>query len=115
MIVSDPFEAITNRSCHWQTANLSLSAIIEMSEHLLDIYVHEIALHYNHNTEDFGAPFPSETVLADADNDTSPPVFGHAHVSALKSCLSACHRSLDAFIKVPLHRRFTLPVMFCKF
>ena len=67
-------------------------ASLRFSSHVLDIYIHEIAMHVDHNIDDFHPPFTEETLKSSQYNQLTP-----THIDALTSCLSAIHRVFDIF------------------
>lgn len=57
-------------------------------EHVTSLYLHEIALHFNHNVEDFRMPFTEESLKSV--NNTSDTLTTN-QIAALEACLKAAH------------------------
>lgn len=84
---------------------------LRLGEHVTNLYIHEIALHHNHQSmSDFEPPFPNETFASGVGSKDS---VGPAHISALAECLTATHGILDTILSIPLETLLTLPVIFC--
>ncbi|PVH93472.1 hypothetical protein DM02DRAFT_619267 [Periconia macrospinosa] len=81
---------------------------IRLSQHVTNLYLHEIALHHSQNTTDYEPPFVQEDFTA-AQKET----IGRDHIGALGECLVATHGILDTILGVPLDTLLTLPVIFC--
>lgn len=94
-----------------QTAKNMQDPAIQQAGHVTNLYIHEIALHYNHNIEDFKAPFTEETFKSAA----SQAISGPTHVDALAACQAAIHDILDSFLACDFEVVYALPVIFCKF
>ena len=83
---------------------------LKLSEHVTNLYLHEIALHSQHNVEDFKTPFMDQTFKGGAES----AVLGPHHVDALTACQHACRSLLDTFIASDVDTLYTLPILFCK-
>ncbi|KAF2755347.1 hypothetical protein EJ05DRAFT_512873 [Pseudovirgaria hyperparasitica] len=83
--------------------------LVTLSEHVLNLYIHEVALHTTQNTEDFRPPFMGDNLRA----HEAHQIHGPAHVEALGQCLDSCHGILDSFIDMTFAQRCTMPVIFC--
>ncbi|KAI5302845.1 hypothetical protein KEM56_000292 [Ascosphaera pollenicola] len=68
--------------------------VIHFYELCLDVYMHEIGMHVNHNVDDFRPPFVSNVDTSPGDLDTS------AHINALTSCLTSSQEALDVFASI---------------
>jgi hypothetical protein len=86
------------------------SPSIQLSSHVTNLYVHEIALHSQSNVDDFKAPFTEETFRA----AVSQVVLGPSHVDALIECQNSCRNVIETFLSIDLEVMFYLPVIFCK-
>ncbi|EON67375.1 hypothetical protein W97_06628 [Coniosporium apollinis CBS 100218] len=88
----------------------SMVPVIKYSEHVANLYIHEIALHHSSNLDSFGAGCP----LSDSFSKGEQPsrVIGPAHVAALSECLSASHGILDTFLTLPYEVVNVLPTVF---
>ncbi|KAK2743894.1 hypothetical protein FQN57_004517 [Myotisia sp. PD_48] len=68
------------------------SPIMQHYEHVLNIYMHEIGMHIDHNIDDFKPPF-----LTGGEGDAQVNVSTAAHVDALTACLTSIHKALQIF------------------
>ena len=71
--------------------------------------MHEIALHINHNVDDFRAPFTEESIKAASGQSN---VLSAAHSSALLECLTAVHGIFDSFFRFELTVIRALPIFY---
>jgi hypothetical protein len=88
-----------------------LSPSIQLSSHVTNLYLHEIALHSQNNVDDFKAPFTEETFRA----SVGQVVLGPGHVDALLECQTSCKNVIETFLSIDFETMFVLPVVFCKF
>lgn len=65
---------------------------MEHFENVVILYIHEIAMHVDHNIDDFKPPF-----LTDLSENKPTDLGTPAHVEALSACLTAIHRVYDVF------------------
>lgn len=72
------------------------SAILRQSEHIVNLYMHEAAMHIDTN-------------VAQATPDDNGP--GPAHINALTSCLTSVHEALDAICSVDIKAVMCLPTI----
>lgn len=77
-------------------------------EHVTSLYLHEIALHFNHNVEDFRMPFTEESLKSV--NNTSETL-GQSQIAALEACLKAAHGILDTILGFEIWVVKTLPML----
>ena len=77
-----------------------------MSFHMVSIYTNEIALHNNHNVEDFRSPF-SQSLLR-------PPPWSQPltslHLNAIKTCIFSANTIVSTFLSLPLISARSLPM-----
>jgi hypothetical protein len=90
--------------------NLS-SPAIQLSAHITNLYLHEIALHNQSNVEDFKAPFTEETFKSGGAQNI---VLNENHVDALIECQNSCLKVIESFLSIDVDTIFLLPVIFCK-
>lgn len=76
-------------------------------EHIMNVYMHEVAMHVDHNIDDFGPPFVSASREGAQTEHTSP-----AHVDALTSCLTSIHTSLDIVCSLDNATILCMPTIF---
>lgn len=78
-----------------------------MSFHVNKIYLHEMALHPDHDTEDFRPPFLVKTTTNAKDNTSVSP----AYLDSIMICLSSAHGLLTAFLKTSVETLRVVPVV----
>lgn len=71
------------------------------------LYLHEIALHTNHNTDDFRLPF-TEASLKSGEYKVQ---LTQKQLAAIEACLHAVHRCLDMFCNFDLEIMASLPAL----
>lgn len=84
-------------------------ANLTFSEHVTGLYIHEVALHVNHNVDDFRAPFTEESL---SNNGNAGDILTPAHISALSECLTSVHGILNTFLSFELDIIRTLPIFY---
>ncbi|KAK4628041.1 Transcription factor pbcR [Fulvia fulva] len=77
-------------------------------EHVANLYLHEIALHFNHNIEDFRLPFTEESLKAV--NNSSETLTQH-QMAALDACRKAANGILDTMLSYNLDTVKALPML----
>lgn len=77
-------------------------------ENVASLYLHEIALHFNHNIEDFKLPFTEESLKAV--NNSSETLTQH-QMAALEACRRSAHGILDMMLTFDLEVVRTLPML----
>jgi hypothetical protein len=76
-------------------------------EHLygsINLYIHEIAIHHDHNVDDFRMEPFRITETAPSGSFVTP-----AHVDALTTCLDSSHRVLNSYLKLDLETSRSTP------
>ncbi|KIX98988.1 uncharacterized protein Z520_05449 [Fonsecaea multimorphosa CBS 102226] len=63
----------------------------------LNLYIHEIAVHYDHNVDDF------RPGIAALDQRRAPDFVTSAHVEALSTLLESSHRVLDTYLSLEVN------------
>lgn len=81
---------------------------LQFFEHVTSLYLHEIALHLNHNVEDFRMPFTEESLKSV--NNTSETLTQN-QMAALEACLKAAHGILDTMLGFDMQIVKTLPML----
>lgn len=79
-----------------------------MTEHVVNLYMHEVAMHVDHNVDEFKPPF-SEDVLRGGVGDKPEPLTS-SHVAALSVCLKSIDGIFDTFLKLDPETIRCLPV-----
>jgi hypothetical protein len=88
--------------------NLPL-ADLKMTEHVVNLYIHEVAMHVDHNVEEFKPPFTEESIrssIGDRSSDKLTP----AHISALSNCLMAIDGIFENFFSYDVETIRCLPI-----
>jgi hypothetical protein len=90
--------------------NASLrTALIKHMESIINLYMHEIAMHHNHNIDDFKPPYniaPSEAGPDEPDSITP------AHIESLTICQDSIHVAFDSFLALDPNVIRCLPTIF---
>ncbi|KAI9836313.1 MAG: hypothetical protein M1837_003420 [Sclerophora amabilis] len=80
---------------------------LTLNSHIINLYMHEVAMHVDHNVDDFKPPFTEDAFKAQqAHSDLLTPV----HISALTTCLSSIHTVIDIFMSFDVHTIRELPI-----
>lgn len=82
--------------------------IIQHTEGIINLYMHEIAMHHNHNIDDFRPPFNATPIEGPPDPDNVTP----AHIEALTTCIHSAHTAFDAFLSMDIRMLRSLPTLF---
>ena len=82
---------------------------LQFNEHVSGIYMHEVALHVNHNIDDFRAPFTEESLRAASGQSI---ILSSAHSKALTECLTSVHGTFDAFFNMDISTIRALPIFY---
>lgn len=88
---------------------LTILDSLEMTGHVVDLYMHEIAMHVDHNVEEFKPPYNEETIQGLV-NPPKSEVLTTTHVRALSQCLVAIDGVFDVFLKHSVEVLRCLPV-----
>lgn len=68
---------------------------MQHSEHIINVYMHEIGMHIDHNIDDFKPPF-----LTDLPDEAQVDLGSAAHVDALTACLTSIHEAFNIFVSL---------------
>ncbi|KIW19030.1 hypothetical protein PV08_03320 [Exophiala spinifera] len=82
--------------------------VIQHSEGIINLYMHEIAMHHNHNIDDFRPPFNATPIEGPPDPDNVTP----AHIEALTTCIHSAHAAFEAFLSMDVKMLRALPTLF---
>lgn len=84
----------------------------------LNLYMHEIAIHQDHNIDDF-KPGPSDMTKATYGARSTTKHYAHlssntlfvtpTHIDALAQCVDSSHSTLDAWLALPVQTARTVP------
>ena len=75
---------------------------------IVNLYMHEIAMHHNHNIDDFRPPFNTTPISGPPDPDSVTP----AHVESMSTCMNSVHALFDAFLSMDIKLLRALPTLF---
>lgn len=81
---------------------------LQFFEHVTSLYLHEIALHFDHNIEDFKLPFTEESLKSVT--NVSDKLTQH-QMAGLEACVKAAHGILDTLLGYGLEVVRTLPML----
>ncbi|EHY56439.1 hypothetical protein HRR83_002480 [Exophiala dermatitidis] len=90
------------------TPEILKKPVIQHTEGIINLYMHEIAMHHNHNVDDFRPPFNATPIEGPPDPDNVTP----AHIEALTTCIHAAHAAFDAFLTMDTKMVRALPTLF---
>lgn len=79
-----------------------------MSEHVVNLYMHEVSLHVDHNVEEFKPPFTEEGLRGNTATESDR--LSSAHINALSSCLSAIDGIFETFLSLDVEVIRALPI-----
>lgn len=77
-------------------------------EAIVNLYMHEIAMHHNHNIDDFKPPF---NIAPEAGHE-EPEFVTPAHIESLTACQESIHNAFDAFLALEPKVIRCLPTIF---
>ena len=84
-------------------------AIVESISAIINLYMHEIAMHHNHNIDDFKPPYniaPQDPASDESDFVTP------AHIDSLTICTQSIHLAFDSFLAMDTSLIRQLPTIF---
>ncbi|KAI9830525.1 MAG: hypothetical protein M1819_005483 [Sarea resinae] len=79
---------------------------LKLGENVANLYMHEVAMHVDHNVDDFRPPFTEEALKS----ATQTELLTAAHTSALTTCLTSIHGIFDTFLALDLRNIRALPI-----
>jgi len=80
-----------------------------MTGHVVELYMHEIAMHVDHNVDEFKPPYNEETIQGLV-NPPKPDELTTTHVRALSLCLTSIDSVFEVFLKHSVDVVRCLPV-----
>ena len=86
--------------------NIILATLI-MTKHVINLYMHEVAMHVDHNVDEFKPPFSEDSLRGDTQRPE--PLTPH-HISALSTCLDSVDGIFQVFLKLDAETIRCLPV-----
>jgi len=84
-------------------------AMLKMSEFVVSLYMHEVALHVDHNVEEFKPPFTEDTLGGVGVGDAK--ALSPDHIAALSMCLRSVDGIFETFLKLDVETVRCLPVI----
>jgi hypothetical protein len=90
------------------TPDMLKKPIMKHTEGIINLYMHEIAMHHNHNIDDFRPPYNATPIEGPPDPDNVTP----AHIEALTTCIRSAHDTFDAFLSMDIRMMRALPTLF---
>jgi hypothetical protein len=97
------------RQRHDSRLTFSAAALVKHIEGIINLYMHEIAMHHNHNIDDFKPPFNIAPSEAGTDE---PDLITPAHIEALTICQQSIHDAFDSFLALDPKVIRCLPTIF---
>ena len=82
--------------------------IMRHTKAIINLYMHEIAMHHEHNIDDFRPPYHSTPIEGPPDPESVTPI----HIDSLTKCLRSCHAAFDAFLSMDTQTLRSLPTLF---
>ena len=89
------------------TKEMLKKPIIQHTEGIINLYMHEIAMHHNHNIDDFRPPYVATPIDGPSADNVTP-----AHVEALTTCINSAHSAFEAFLSMDMSALRALPTLF---
>jgi hypothetical protein len=80
--------------------------LVEHMAGCFNLYIHEIAIHTDHNVDDFRLQMPN------IDKPVSGSFITTMHIDALTTCLDSCHRVLNSYLALDLEQARALPNLY---
>lgn len=84
------------------------SPIMRHTKAIINLYMHEIAMHNEHNIDDFRPPYHSTPIEGPPDPESVTPI----HIDSLTKCLRSTHEAFDAFLSMDIKSLRSLPTHF---
>ncbi|WPH01490.1 Hypothetical protein R9X50_00433600 [Acrodontium crateriforme] len=81
---------------------------LDFFEHVTSLYLHEIALHFNHNIDDFRLPFTEESLKSVTNTSDT---LTQNQMAALEACLKSAHGILDTMLSYDVDIIKSLPIL----
>jgi len=78
-----------------------------MTEHVVNLYMHEVAMHVDHNVDEFKPPFTEDTLRGVGEE---PDSLTQAHIDALSICLKSIDGIFETFLNFDVDTIRCLPV-----
>ncbi|KPI37583.1 uncharacterized protein AB675_3929 [Cyphellophora attinorum] len=102
------FERQLEEWCNSATPEMKKQPIMRHMMGIINLYMHEIAMHHNHNIDDFKPPFNATPIDGPPDPDFVTP----AHIESLTTCMKSVHDVFEAFLSMDVQQLRSLPTLF---
>lgn len=105
-------KAFERQLADWEasaTPDMLKKPVMKHTKGIINLYMHEIAMHHNHNIDDFRPPFNS---AAPIDGPPDPDSVTPAHVESMSTCMNSVHDVFDAFLSMDTELLRALPTLF---
>ncbi|TQS38496.1 hypothetical protein Golomagni_00995 [Golovinomyces magnicellulatus] len=84
-------------------------ALLKMNEHFIYLYMHEVAMHVDHNIDEFKPLFTEDTLQAFAE-DGDPNPLSSSCIHSLSICLTSIDGILEIFLNMEIEIIRALPI-----
>lgn len=116
LLLTDPktqyhLKAFERQLMEWHdaaTPDMLKKPIVQHTGGIINLYMHEIAMHHNHNIDDFRPPFNATPIEGPPEPDNITP----AHIEALSTCIHSAHAAFEAFLTMDIKMIRALPTLF---
>ncbi|KAL9115829.1 MAG: hypothetical protein Q9227_000197 [Pyrenula ochraceoflavens] len=81
---------------------------VRFTDAIISLFTHEIAMHHNHNIDDFKPPYLGK---GPAEASPEPDFITPFHIEALTNCLQSIHKAFDSFLEFGVEGLRTLPTL----
>ncbi|KAH8815229.1 hypothetical protein F5884DRAFT_817626 [Xylogone sp. PMI_703] len=88
-----------------------MTPTLKMTANVVNLYMHEVALHVDHNIEEFKPPFTEDALRGSLSAQSQPDLLTPAHISALSVCLASIDGVFDIFLKLEVDTIRCLPII----
>ena len=82
-------------------------ATLKMTKHVVNLYMHEVAMHVDHNVDEFKPPFSEYSLNG---NQLNNEVLTPIHIAALSTCLASIDGIFETFLELDAETIRCLPV-----
>ncbi|KAI9755793.1 MAG: hypothetical protein M4579_004156 [Chaenotheca gracillima] len=83
------------------------SPALHLNSHIINLYMHEVAMHVDHNVDDFKPPFTEDALKI---HQQQSGLLTATHISALSTCMSSIHATIDIFTSFDRDTVRNLPI-----
>ncbi|RKF72504.1 Transcriptional regulator WAR1 [Golovinomyces cichoracearum] len=87
----------------------TMTPLLKMTEHFIYLYMHEVAMHVDHNIDEFKPLFTEDTLQAFAE-DGDPNPLSSSCIHSLSICLTSIDGILEIFLNMEIEIIRALPI-----